>query len=569
MVERSGIGVSNGVVMAEAFVYRHGDIHISHEMAEDREEESAAFEAAYRITHAEYDALEGLNDDEKELLSVYRIMLEDPDYLALIRDNIRKNGYNASWAVEAATDKYVSLLGAVSDDFFKERIADLRDIEGRLLSALSDMRSEIIMPKPSILVADYLYPSEILSMDRSSVLGLCLDNGGVTSHVAILARSLGIPSVFALADLTSLVADGDTIAMDGKAGTVVVNPGRKARSAYRRRVDAELRDEAAMEEGVGLPAVTTDGFRVHLLGNIEGIEGLDSLIRAGAEGIGLFRTEFLMMLPEYEDEEAKASVYREVVERMAPYGPITFRTYDIGGDKSPDGMQVKEDNPILGWRAVRLCMERRDIFRGQLVSILKASAAHPGSVRLMFPMISGSEELKGVIAFLDEVKAECRREGIAFDEGIRIGTMIEIPSAAVTADVLSRQVDFMSVGTNDLIQYTIAVDRGNEKISYLYRPLHPAVLRLLRYVADSAREAGIPVSICGEMAGYPDYLPILIGLGFDELSMAPYSIMESRRRIRALSRESCVALVNHVLSLPDAAEIEAALKEYNEAHGKA
>ena len=568
MVERSGIGVSNGVVMAEAFVYRHGDIHISHEMAEDREEESAAFEAAYRITHAEYDALEGLNDDEKELLSVYRIMLEDPDYLALIRDNIRKNGYNASWAVEAATDKYVSLLGAVSDDFFKERIADLRDIEGRLLSALSDMRSEIIMPKPSILVADYLYPSEILSMDRSSVLGLCLDNGGVTSHVAILARSLGIPSVFALADLTSLVADGDTIAMDGKAGTVVVNPGRKARSAYRRRVDAELRDEAAMEEGVGLPAVTTDGFRVHLLGNIEGIEGLDSLIRAGAEGIGLFRTEFLMMLPEYEDEEAKASVYREVVERMAPYGPITFRTYDIGGDKSPDGMQVKEDNPILGWRAVRLCMERRDIFRGQLVSILKASSSCHGT-RLMFPMVSGSEELRSVIAFLDEVKDECRGKGIAFDENIKIGTMIEIPSAAITSDVIARYVDFMSIGTNDLIQYTIAVDRGNEKISYLYRPLHPAVLRLLAHVAESAHKNGIPVSMCGEMAGYPDYLPILIGLGIDELSMAPSSIMEVRRRIRTLSRSSCASFANHVLSLPDAQEIENALKEFNSTYGKA
>lgn len=569
MVERSGIGVSNGVVMAEAFVYRHGDIHISHEPAEDREEEASAFEAAYRLTHAEYDALEGLNDDEKELLSVYRIMLEDPDYLALIRENIQKKGYNASWAVEAATDRYVSLLGAVANDFFKERIADLRDIEGRLLSALSDMRSEIIMPHPAILVADYLYPSEILSMDHSTVLGLCLDNGGVTSHTAILARSLGIPSVFALNDLTSMVIDGDTIAMDGKAGTVAVNPDRKTRSVYRRRMDAEIRNEAEMEEGVGLPAVTTDGFRVRLMGNIEGIEGLDALIRTGVEGIGLFRTEFLMMLPEYGDEEAKAAVYKEVVERMAPYGPITFRTYDIGGDKSPEDLRINEDNPILGWRAVRLCMARRDIFRSQLVSILKASAGHPGSVRLMFPMISGSEELKGIIAFLDEVKAECLREGIAFDDGIRIGTMIEIPSAAITADVLALHVDFMSVGTNDLIQYTIAVDRGNEKISYLYRPLHPAVLRLLKHVADSARDAGIPVSICGEMAGYPDYLPILIGMGFDELSMAPYSIMESRRRIRALSRESCVALVNHVLSLPDAAEIESALKEFNETHGKA
>ena len=569
MVDRSGIGVSNGVVMADAFVYRHSEIHVSHEVAEDKDDEMAAFEAAYRMTHAEYDALEGMNDDEKALLSVYRIMLEDPDYLALIRENIQKNGYNASWAVEAATDRYVSLLGAVANDFFKERITDLRDIEGRLLSALSDMRSEIVVPHPAILVADYLLPSEILSMDLSNVLGLCLDKGGATSHVAILVRSMGIPSVFALSDFSSFVLDGDPVVMDGKAGTVASCPDRKTRSMYRRRLDAELRTELDLEEGIGLPAVTTDGFQVSLMGNVEGVDGLDPLIRNGAEGVGLFRTEFMMMLPEYEEEEAKAAVYRETVERMAPYGPVTFRTYDIGGDKCPEELRIEEDNPILGWRAVRLCMERRDIFRNQLISILKASASHPGSVRLMFPMISGSEELRGVIAFLDEVKEECRKTGIAFDEGIGIGTMIEIPSAAITADVLARQVDFMSIGTNDLIQYTIAVDRGNEKISYLYRPLHPAVLRLLKHVVDSAKAASIPVSMCGEMAGYPDYLPILIGLGFDELSMAPSSIMEARRRIRSLSRESCVALVNHVLSLPDAAEIESALKEFNKAHGKA
>ena len=569
MLERSGIGISSGIVMAKAYVFRHSEIYISHEMAEDRDAALALFEAAYRKTHSDIDAIEASGEDEKALLAVYKAMLEDPDYLLLIRSNIKERGYNAAWAVEAATDKYVSLLERVNDDFFKERIADLRDISERLMISISsDSRSEVSVPYPAVLAADYLLPSEIISMDLSNVLGLCLDKGGVTSHAAILARSLGIPSVFALGDLSSHVTDGDVIAMDGKAGTVSVNPDRRTRSLYRKRMDNELRSEAELKADAGLPAITKDGFQVSLMGNIEGMEGIEAAIKAGADGIGLFRTEFLMMQPEYADEEKRNAIYRETVERMSPYGPVTFRTYDIGGDKVPKEMKIEEENPILGWRAVRLCMEMKDLFRDQLVSILKASASCHGT-RLMFPMVSGSEELRSVIAFLDEVKDECRGKGIAFDENIKIGTMIEIPSAAITSDVIARYVDFMSIGTNDLIQYTIAVDRGNEKISYLYRPLHPAVLRLLAHVAESAHKNGIPVSMCGEMAGYPDYLPILIGLGIDELSMAPSSIMEVRRRIRTLSRSSCASFANHVLSLPDAQEIENALKEFNSTYGKA
>ena len=555
--------------MEKAYVYRHSDVYISYETVEDTDEALQIFESAYRKTHSDIDAIDAGSEDEKAILAVYKAMLDDPDYLLLIRTNIKEKGYNAAWAVEAATDKYVSLLERVNDDFFKERIADLQDISGRLISEISsESRSEITVPYPAILVADYLLPSEIIAMDLSSVKGLCLDKGGVTSHAAILVRSLGIPSVFALNDLSENVRDDDYVAMDGKTGTVSVNPDRKARSLYRKKLDQQLRDEAELENGIRLPAVTTDGFEVHLMGNVEGIESIESLIRSGADGIGLFRTEFLMMLPEYNDKEKRAAVYRETVERMSPYGPVTFRTYDIGGDKIPKEMKIKEENPILGWRAVRLCMEMKDLFRDQLISILKASAGYEG-VRLMFPMVSGSEELRSVIAFLDEVKQECREKGIEFSENIKIGTMIEIPSAAITSDVIAKYVDFMSIGTNDLIQYTIAVDRSNEKISYLYRPLHPAVLRLLWHVADSAHKNGIPVSMCGEMAGYPDYLPILIGLGIDELSMAPSSIMEARRRIRKLSRSGCASFVNHVLSLPDAQEIERALKEFNSRDGKA
>ena len=567
MLEKNGLGVSQGVVMAKASVFRHSEIYVSHEPSLDREKDAEAFESAYRHTRSQFDAMDSTDESGRSLIAVYKMMLEDPDYLALIRGNIKEKGYNAAWAVEAATEKYISLLEKVDDDFFKERIFDLKDISVRILSALSsEHHPEIVVQSPSILVADYLLASEMLASDLSNVIGLCLDKGGITSHTAILARSLNIPTVFALADFSSCVKDGDIVFLDGNSGTVILNPDKKARSIYKKRIDEEQKKEVTLEEDRNLPCVTTDGREIKLMGNIEGPESIDPLIKAGCDGIGLFRTEFLLMLPEYKNEESRAAVYEETVKRMAPYGPVTFRTYDIGGDKIPESMKIEEENPILGWRAVRLCMERKDIFRDQLISILKASAVHKG-VRLMFPMISGSEELRGVLSFFEEVKTECREKGIAFDEDIKIGTMIEVPSAAITADVIANYVDFMSVGTNDLVQYTIAVDRGNDKISYLYRPLHPAVVRLLKHVADSAKKNNIPVSICGEIAGYVDYLPLLVGLGFTELSMSSHSIMNAHRRIRSLSYESCASFANHVLSLPDAGEIEAALKEFND--GKA
>ena len=357
--------------------------------------------------------------------------------------------------------------------------------------------------------------------------------------------------------------------MDGKYGTAVINPQKKVLSEYRQRCDAAARADAELLKEAGLPAETTDGFRIRLMCNIEGLDGIDGAISSGAEGVGLFRTEFLALQKSYlDDEEKMEHVYQEAVMRMSQYGPMTFRTYDIGGDKVIEGMGINEENPILGWRAVRFCMENKDLFRSQLISILKASAISD-SVRIMFPMISGAEELKEVLAFLEEVKSECREKGIAFDEDMEIGTMIEVPSAAITADVLADYVDFMSIGTNDLIQYTIAVDRGNEKISYLYQPLHPAVLRLIKHVVDSAKAKGKRISMCGEMAGDADYLPILVGMGFDELSMSAHSILEAKRRIRLLDKGSCTQLVNHVLSLPDAVSIEAALKEFSEQYGKA
>lgn len=570
MVQREGIGISPGAVIAEAAVLRHDGMSVEHSIADDSDGELAVFSAAYSSALSSLDSALVSSDDEKAMLMMLQTMLSDPEYLDLIKENIRERKYNAAWAVEAATEKYASLLDKLGDGYFSERASDIRDAGYILIDAIKgESLSAFHLTKPSILVADYLLPSEFLRLNSTFLKGLCLDGGGKTSHIAILARSADIPAVFALGDFSFHAENGVTVAMDGKYGTAVIDPQKKVLSEYRQRCDAAARADAELLKEAGLPAETTDGFRIRLMCNIEGLDGIDGAISSGAEGVGLFRTEFLALQKSYlDDEEKMEHVYQEAVMRMSQYGPMTFRTYDIGGDKVIEGMGINEENPILGWRAVRFCMENKDLFRSQLISILKASAISD-SVRIMFPMISGAEELKEVLAFLEEVKSECREKGIAFDEDLEIGTMIEVPSAAITADVLADYVDFMSIGTNDLIQYTIAVDRGNEKISYLYQPLHPAVLRLIKHVVDSAKAKGKRISMCGEMAGDADYLPILVGMGFDELSMSAHSILEAKRRIRLLDKGSCTQLVNHVLSLPDAVSIEAALKEFSEQYGKA
>ncbi len=561
MIEKRGIGVFPGVVTGHAAVFRHTILdNVEHALTENPEIELSIFENAVKSVLAEIHKIKPHSKEESDMLGIYEAMLSDPDYLALIQDNIKDRRYTASWAVEAATEKYVSALIALGDSYFAERITDIRDAEVRLLSAIAGISSDVIVDKPSVIVADYLTPSELMQMDRSNVLGLMLDTGGLTSHVAILAHSEEIPAILGLGDISSIVEDDAVVAMDGKEGLVIIDPDEKTIRSFRARKGIATRTEKELREGATLPAETLDGHRIHLMCNIEGLEGLDGALSSGAEGIGLFRTEFLA-LQNFGDEENKARIYEEVARRMGDSGPVTFRTYDLGGDKMADGMTA-EENPILGWRAVRFCMERKDIFRKQLISILRASAVSP-SVRLMFPMISGSEELLEVLAFLDEVKAECRADGIPFDENMKIGTMIETPSAAITTDILADYVDFMSIGTNDLIQYTIAVDRGNERIAHLYRPLHPAVLRLMKYVVDEAKKKGVTVSICGEMAGNAEYAPLLVGLGFDELSMTAHSVLEVRKRIRTLNAESCVDFADNVLSLRDATSIERALKDYN------
>lgn len=389
-----------------------------------------------------------------------------------------------------------------------------------------------------------------------------MDAGGKTSHTAILARSFEIPAVLGLSSISSSAATGDTIIIDGTSGVVLLKPDQRTLAAYEKRIRAWQRREVELLTLNELPAETRDGKRIVLKANIEVPEETESAIAHGAEGIGLYRSEFLFLQPGgYSSEDVQYDAYARVLKAMAPYGEVTIRTLDVGGDKVIPGMAgLDEKNPILGWRAVRFCLSRKDLFRTQLRAMLRASVH--GRLRIMFPMISGIEELENVLALLDECRQQLREESIPFAEDIPVGIMIEVPSAALTADILARKVDFFSIGTNDLIQYTIAVDRGNEKIAYLYEPFHPGVLRLLKRIIEDAHNAGIPVAMCGEVAGDPYAAVILLGFGLDVFSMSSFGIPEVKKIIRSVSMSEAEELVGTIMEMKSYKEIDSYVRSW-------
>jgi len=412
----------------------------------------------------------------------------------------------------------------------------------------------------SIIVAHDLSPADVLQINKAKVIGFVTDLGGKTSHSAILARALEVPAVVGLERVTSEIADGDVLIIDGANGVVVINPDRDTFQDYLRRKQHYEYLESELLKIKDLPAETTDGHRVVLKGNVEFLEEIPSLKNHGAEGIGLFRTEMLYFNREgLPGEDEQFEIYSAVVRAMAPQ-PVTIRTLDVGGDKFVADLNLDDEmNPALGLRAIRLSLRQPEIFKPQLRAILRASAL--GKVRIFFPMVSGVGEIRAVKAILEEVKQELRNEGITFDEWIKIGIMVEIPSAVIIADLLAREVDFFSVGTNDLIQYSLAIDRTNEHLSSLYEPLHPAVLRSLKMVVDAAHAAGIDSCICGEMAGESEYLPILLGLGFDELSMNAVSILRVKKMLRRCSKSEAEKLVARALKFATAQEVDLFLKK--------
>ncbi len=561
-----GIAASEGLSKGKALLHVRSSMvaEKQHIMAWDVQEELHKFHTAVGQAKKALEEHQGpdISAEPAEILQTHLMMLSDPEYLSQIEKYISTNLVCAGWAVESVTNTMVALLEDSPDEMLKERSVDFKDVSLHLLDALSNKIRRTVknLTEDVILVADSLMPSELFSMDKKHIIGIALDGGGRASHVAILVRAFNIPSVIALGTASQKVRDGDEIILDGNYGEIVIRPDLTAVQNLNERYARWQEHEQELRQMIDLPTLTSDGHEVLLKANIQTVSEVDSAREVGASGIGLFRSEFLFMDSEGgSTEQEQFEAYREVIQSMAPL-PVTIRTIDVGGDKVVSGMGIDEKNPILGWRAVRFCLSRKDIFTVQLRALLRASVY--GKLRIMFPMISGVEELNAVLHLFEHVKEECRIEQIPFDPDIQVGTMIEVPSAALCADILAKKVDFFSIGTNDLIQYTIAVDRGNEKIAHLFQPFHPGVLRSLQMIVEKAHQANIPVSLCGEMASDPLCSVLLAGLGMDELSMGSQSLLQVRKILRSVSFEEAKQLAEHVLEMESYLTITTYIREW-------
>ncbi|MFP4430245.1 MAG: phosphoenolpyruvate--protein phosphotransferase [Spirochaetaceae bacterium] len=572
MREIRGISVSPGIAIGKAFIYvddfpKIPEYEIDASAVED---EVSRLHAAVASARGELDSLRDMpgyrsQRVHQELLDSHVLMLEDPDYLGTIEKRVRNEQCNVERALSAVTNEYLANLNARGSRYLRERSADLQDVCRRIMNHLlyREHISLVDLQEPVVLVAHDLLPSVALTIPRDKVLGIAMDAGGRTSHTAILARAFEIPTIVGCKDISSRVRWGDEVVVDANRGMVVVRPDEESVEHYI-EVQAEWKSrEAELLGQTRMPAVTTDGLHLKVMANIEVPDEVESVISHGADGVGLYRSEFLFLSPgrpPTEDEQCEA--YASVLTAMGDK-PVTIRTLDVGGDKVvPELAEIVERNPILGWRAIRFSLGRKDLFRRQLRALYRASVR--GKLRIMFPMISGIEEVWQVYEIIESVKAELTAEGIPFDPDVPLGIMIEVPSAAMTADILAKEVAFFSIGTNDLIQYTLAVDRGNEKIAYLYEPFHPGVLRLLKKVIDAAKEAAIPVALCGEMAGDPVATVVLLGLGVDEFSMSSALIPEVKRILRVVSRREAVDVVETVMGMRSFREVDSFIAELME-----
>ena len=500
---------------------------------------------------------EAMGAKEAQIFDAHLLVLEDPMLIEEATRFIREDLVTAEFAFHEASEKYAEALGKVDDSYLSERAADIRDVAQRVLA---DLMGQALctgladLTEPCVVVAHDLTPSDTAMMDPAIVLGFVTEVGSRTSHMAILARSLRIPAVLGLGEAISELHNGESVLLDGFNGFVVIDPSEQTLFEYGQLVDRQSSIEESLEVIHDAAAETRDGHRIILSANIERAADVEGVLQCGATGVGLFRTEFLFInRSDLPGEEEQFAAYRKVTESLAP-DPVIIRTLDLGGDKLLSHVNVAEEmNPFLGWRAIRLCLEEKDLFRTQLRAILRASVF--GNLKIMYPMISGVEELEAANVLLDECREQLRDEGVAFAEDVEIGVMIETPSAAMIADRLARRVKFFSIGTNDLIQYTLAVDRLNEKIAHLYEPTHPSILRLIKATVDAGQAHGIWTGICGEMAGDLAAVPLLLGLGVSELSVTPSMVPRVKMLIRSIEMSEARKLAEFALDSDSPKEI--------------
>ncbi|MDU5890743.1 phosphoenolpyruvate--protein phosphotransferase [Peptostreptococcus sp.] len=567
-MEIKGIGASPGIAIGKALVLEHKEMVIEKKENVNVEVEVEKLNSAVDTSKKELSAVKEkvakeLGEEEAEIFGAHLLVLEDPEFIGEAENKIKNESLNAEYALNEVKDMFVSIFESMDNDYMRERAADVKDVTNRVLRHilgikiidLSNLSDEVV------LIAHDLTPSDTATMDKKKVLGFLTNIGGRTSHTAIMSRTLEIPAIVGLSDVTDKVKDSDMIVFDEDKGIVIVSPEEDVVAEYQEKKRIFEEDKKALELLKGQPSVTTDGKHVELAGNIGTPNDLEGLINNDAEGVGLYRTEFLYMdSDEFPSEEIQFEAYKKVLEGMNGK-PVVIRTLDIGGDKKLSYFDMEEEmNPFLGYRAIRLCLDRTDIFKTQLRALFRASVY--GKLRIMFPMISSLEELLAAKAICEEVKSDLKAEGLGYSDDVEIGMMIEIPSAAVISDLLAKHVDFFSIGTNDLIQYTCAVDRMNQKISYLYNQFNPAVLRLIKMVIKNAHAEGKWVGMCGESAGDQMMIPILLGFGLDEFSMSPISILRARRLINSVSEKDMQALSDKVLEFGTAKEIESYMKDF-------
>ncbi|MDX8044682.1 phosphoenolpyruvate--protein phosphotransferase [Gracilibacillus sp. S3-1-1] len=567
MSQLTGIAASNGVAIAKAYKLAIPDLSFKKSEVEDTKHEVERLMNALDVSKSELEKIKeharaSLGDEHAEIFSAHLLVLGDPELINPIKDKIESEKVNAEFALDETAQMFIQMFESMDNEYMRERAADIKDVTKRVMAHLL----QVSFPNPAlineevIVIAEDLTPSDTAQLNKQFVQGFTTNIGGRTSHSAIMARSLEIPAVVGTKEVTTQVNEGDMVIVDGIDGTVIINPTDEEVSTYRAKQESFEKQKAEWAKLKDEPTVSKDGAHAELVANIGTPDDVEGVINNGGEGVGLYRTEFLYMgKKELPTEDEQFDAYKSVLEQMGDK-PVVVRTLDIGGDKELPYLELPEEmNPFLGYRAIRLCLERDDIFRTQLRALLRASVY--GNLKIMFPMIATLDEFRQAKGLLLEEKDNLTKEGVEVSDNIEVGIMVEIPSTAVIARQFAKEVDFFSIGTNDLIQYTLAADRMNERVSYLYQPYHPAILNLVNNVIEAAHAEGKWAGMCGEMAGDSIAIPILLGLGLDEFSMSATSILPARTQIKDLSKEELASYKDQLLSMNTADEVEAFVRE--------